>query len=110
MVQFHQPIIFENWATPTKVGQLYRSSDVGLSNIKVGTVVSPCSQRPANCHTTKQHQKRYYYHYYYKHYPGVPVILDRMERCVLRQQTDCRLMKLYVPTNVGVYAQLDDDN
>ena len=43
-------------------------------------------------------------------YPGVPVIFDRTERCVLRQQTPCRLMKLYVPTNVGVHASLDDDN
>ena len=26
-----------------------------LSNTKVGTIVSPCCQRPANCHATKQH-------------------------------------------------------
>jgi len=26
-----------------------------LSNAKMGTIVSPCCQRPANCHATKQH-------------------------------------------------------
>jgi len=31
----------------------------------VGTIVSPCSQRPANCRTTKQHWSAYYYYYYW---------------------------------------------
>jgi len=31
-----------------------------LSNTKVGTIVNPCCQRPADCHATKHHSSSYY--------------------------------------------------
>jgi len=43
-------------------------------------------------------------------YPVTAVILERTEICDFKQQIPCRFMKLYIPTYVGVYASLGNDD